>query len=67
MIVLTQMRIHPPARDYIARRRNDGKTNREAMRALKRHLVRTIYRLLHTVADRTPLQANSALMTPCVT
>ena len=44
-----------------------GKTNREAIRALKRYLTRTLHRLLNTVADRTPLQANTALMTPCVT
>jgi transposase len=41
-IGLTQIRIHPPARDYIARRRADGKSGREAVRALKRHLIRTI-------------------------
>ena len=45
-IALTQIRIHPPAREYMARRSREGKTTREAMRALKRHLVRTIYRLL---------------------
>jgi hypothetical protein len=46
IIALTQMRIHPPAREYIARRLSEGKTKREALRALKRHLIRVIYRLL---------------------
>ena len=45
-IALTQVRIHPPAREYMARRIAEGKTRREAMRALKRHLIRTIYRVL---------------------
>ena len=40
-IALTQIRIHPPARDYIARRLAEGKTRREALRALKRQLIRT--------------------------
>jgi transposase len=42
-IAITQMRIHPPARDYINRRIADGKTKREALRCLKRHLIRTIF------------------------
>lgn len=46
MIAVTQIRIHPPARDYIARRREQGKTTREALRALKRHLIRRIYTTL---------------------
>ena len=41
MIALTQARIQAPAREYIARRRTEGKTGREAIRALKRHLIRT--------------------------
>lgn len=46
MIAVTQIRMHPPARDYIARRRAEGKTTREALRTLKRHLVRRIYNTL---------------------
>ncbi len=41
-IVLTQGRIYPPATAYLARRRTEGKTAREARRALKRHLCRRI-------------------------
>jgi transposase len=47
-IAVTQLRIHPPARAYIARRLTDGKTNREALRALKRHLIRRLYNQLRT-------------------
>ncbi len=46
IIAVTQIRTHPPARDYIARRTSEGKTNREALRALKRHLARRLYRIL---------------------
>ena len=43
-IVLTQGRMYPPARAYLKRRRAEGRTAREARRALKRHLVRRVYR-----------------------
>jgi transposase len=43
MIALTQMRSWPPAQAYIARRVSEGKSKREAMRALKRFLVRAIW------------------------
>lgn len=46
MIAITQVRIHPPARAYMERRREQGKTGKEALRALKRHLIRALYRLL---------------------
>jgi transposase len=49
-IALTQIRIHPPARAYYARRLSEGKTRREALRALKRQLIRTIYHALHAPA-----------------
>jgi transposase len=42
-IAVTQVRCHPPAQDYVARRLGEGKTKREALRCLKRHLVRTVF------------------------
>lgn len=45
-IALTQLWHHPPAKAYIERKRTEGKTWREAMRCLKRQLVRTVFRLL---------------------
>ena len=36
----------PPNRPYIAKQRATGKTNPEAIRCLKRHLVRRVYHLL---------------------
>jgi transposase len=44
-IALTQARCYPPAQAYLARRRQEGKTNREAIRALKRFIVRAIWQL----------------------
>lgn len=43
-IVLTQARIYPPARAYLLRRQAEGRTAREARRALKRLIVRRVYR-----------------------
>jgi transposase len=45
-IAVTRARCHPETRDYIARKRAEGKTTREAIRCLKRHLARRIWRLL---------------------
>jgi hypothetical protein len=46
MILTTRRRWHQPTIEYIARRRHDGKTTREASRCLKRYLARNLYRLL---------------------
>ena len=46
MILISRRRWHQPTIDYIARRRADGKTTREANRCLKRYLARNLYRLL---------------------
>jgi transposase len=46
MILINRRRWHQPTIDYIARRRQDGKTTREASRCLKRYLARNLYRLL---------------------
>lgn len=44
-IVLTQLAHHPPARAYVARRQQEGKTWKEAVRALKRYIVRAVFQL----------------------
>ena len=48
IIAITQARIHAPARAYLARRISEGKNTREALRALKRYIARTIFRILTT-------------------
>jgi transposase len=45
-IAVTQGRVHAPARTYLERKQNEGKTRREAIRCLKRQLARTIYTTL---------------------
>jgi transposase len=42
----TQVRLAGPGRDYYERRRGEGKTNAEAIRALKRHITTSVYRTL---------------------
>jgi transposase len=44
-IVLTQAHFSTEARGYLARRREEGKTRRESVRALKRFVIRAIWRL----------------------
>lgn len=48
-IALVQCRISPDAQAYMARQREAGKSHKEAMRCLKRHLSNVVYR--HLVAD----------------
>jgi transposase len=45
-VIVTRTRCHPPTRDYIERRRSEGKSTREAIRCLKRYLTRHVWRLL---------------------
>jgi transposase len=47
-IAVTQLRDYPPAKDYVSRKLTEGKTKREAIRCLKRHLVRVIYTTMTT-------------------
>jgi transposase len=45
-IALTQLRMHAPAQLFVARKRAEGKSTREALRCLKRHLARIVWREL---------------------
>ena len=56
-IAMVQAVHHPPARAYLARKRAEGKTGRDAIRALKRQLVRTVYRHLLEGARTTSMAA----------
>lgn len=47
-IAITQARYHPAARDYLERKRAEGKSRREAIRCLKRLLARVVYQTLKT-------------------
>ena len=55
-IAITRMRCHPETQDYIARKRAEGKSTKDAIRCLKRHLTRRIWHLLQTptpIPDQT--------------
>jgi transposase len=56
----TQIRLSGPGRDYYLRRRAEGKTNAEAIRALKRHITTAVYRTLQ--ADAAARAARRALV-----
>ena len=45
-VIVTRARCHPQTRDYIQRRRSEGKSTREAIRCLKRYLARRVWHLL---------------------
>lgn len=60
-IAITQARIHPPAREYLARRVAEGKTDREARRCLKRHLVNVIFRALDRRERSSPAGGRPSL------
>jgi transposase len=58
-IAVTRARCDTETRDYIARKKAEGKTNRDAIRCLKRHLARRVWNLL-----RTPNPIRSETLTP---
>jgi transposase len=45
-IAITQSRVHPAARAYVARKQAEGKSRREAIRCLKRQLARVVFNTL---------------------
>jgi transposase len=57
MLALTKISHDPQTAIYIAKQRARGKTNKEAIRNLKRHLVRRVYNLL-----KHPQQTPSTLI-----
>jgi len=62
-IAVTQGRVHPPAREFLARKQAEGKGRMEALRCLKRHLVRAVWNALRAPEslehDSRKLQATS--------
>jgi len=64
-IAVTQGRIHPAAREFLARKEAEGKGRMEALRCLKRHLVRAVWNALRDPESFEPhsrkLQATPTL------
>jgi transposase len=48
-LAVTQGRVHAPARAFLARKQAQGKSRREALRCLKRHLARVVFRILRLI------------------
>lgn len=71
VIAITRARLDPETRAYLERKRSEGKTNREALRCLKRHLARQIHRLLSMPPihpnPRTRTELKAAISVPCLT
>jgi transposase len=66
-VVLTRMGHCAKTRAYIARRTNEGKSKREAMRALMRHVARGLFRLLTEIMSEAGLQRVAPSTPPVAT
>ena len=60
-MAVTRARCDAETADYIARKKTEGKTQRDAIRCLKRHLARRVWQLLRAP---TPTKNNSPSMSP---
>ena len=60
-IAVTQGRVHPPARAFLARKQAEGKSRMEALRALKRHLARAVWHALRAARDRESINSLSRI------
>jgi transposase len=71
VIAVTRARIDPVTQEYIQRRIAEGKTRREAIRCLKRHLARRFHKLLmnpQTPQTRAAVRVDQTpALTPCLT
>lgn len=78
-LAISKARLDPETAAYLARRQADGKTRREAIRCLKRHLARRVFKLLQPPGttpppasatphgDRPPIIATAGRMIHCNT
>jgi transposase len=61
-VAVTRARCHAETIEFLARKKAEGKTHREAIRCLKRHLARRIWHLLrapHPVSETAPHPSTS--------
>ena len=66
-IAVTRARCHPPAQAYLARKEAAGKSRREALRCLKRHLAHTVYRTLRRMEERKMTSIAGPVFEPALT
>jgi transposase len=53
-IVFTRLRVDPRTQDYYERRIKEGKTRREVVRCLKRHIAREVFHRILPVSSQAP-------------
>jgi transposase len=60
-LAVSKARLDPETAAYLARKQAEGKTRREALRCLKRHLARRVFKLLQPPTPAPPLAPPSPL------
>jgi transposase len=60
-VAVTRARCHPETKAYIERKRAQGKTSKEALRCLKRHLTRRIWHLLQPLDPAAPTVLSASI------
>jgi transposase len=66
-IAVTQGRVHAPARAYLARKQEGRHSRKEALRCLKRHLARVVYRTLRAIEDGKITSTKRPVIVPALT
>lgn len=66
-MAVTQGRVHAPARAYLARKQAQGHSRKEALRCLKRHLARVVYRTLCAIEEEKMTSTNRPVIAPALT
>jgi transposase len=66
-LALNKGRLDPQTAAYLARKQAEGKSRREALRCLKRHLARRVWRLLRAPADHPAVPPTTPVMIHCNT
>jgi transposase len=50
IIAKVRLRMHPPTRDYLARRTAEGRNRKEINRCIKRYIARQLFRIMQAAA-----------------
>jgi transposase len=70
MIAITRARHDPTTRAYLERKTAEGKTPKQAIRCLKRHLARRFHHILaepHATSHHAPIPVGAPSPMPCLT
>jgi transposase len=66
-LAVSKARLDPDTAAYLARKQAEGKSRREALRCLKRHLARRVWRLLQTPHQATATAPTTPVTIDCTT